>query len=177
MLTAERVREVLNYEPETGIFTWRKKPSRKTVVGSVAGCVGSNGHNKRILMGIDGTRQFGHRVAWLYMTGSFPPPGMVIDHINGDGTDNRWANLRLATHTENQGNRKANKNNSSGVKGVEWLSALGKWRAKIRSAGRNIHLGVFDNKDDAARAYMVAAENKFGEFATSGERVAPGYVK
>jgi hypothetical protein len=167
MLTAERVREVLNYDPETGVFTWRKKTGRKAKIGKAAGVIHSSG---RVFMSIDGHKSFGHRVAWLHVTGEWPPEGMTIDHINGDCSDNRWSNLRLATRRQNQGNRKINKNNSCGVKGVYWVPKSGKWRASIVVNRRNKHIGTFDDKHEAGRAYMAAAERYFGEFACNGER-------
>lgn len=167
MLTAERVREVLNYDPETGVFTWRKKTGRKAKIGKVAGVLHSSG---RVYVGVDGIRNFAHRLAWLHVTGEWPAEGMTIDHINGDPSDNRWCNLRLATRRQNQGNRRTNHNSGSGVKGVEWHPKSGKWRASIRINGRNKHLGVFLDKHDAGRAYMAAAEKKFGEFACDGTR-------
>lgn len=167
MLTAERVREVLNYDPETGVFTWRKNTGRKAKVGKVAGCATCEG---RTAISVDKVKTRCHRLAWLWMTGEFPAEGMTIDHINGDATDNRWSNLRLATKTENQGNRRTNTNNKCGVKGVHWHPQSGKWCARIRVRQRNKHIGLFDDKYEAGRAYMAAAERHFGEFAYDGRR-------
>jgi hypothetical protein len=174
MLTAERVREVLNYDPETGIFTWRKKTGRKAKIGKAAGVIHSSG---RVFMSVDGHKSFGHRIAWLHVTGEWPAEGMTIDHINGDPSDNRWCNLRLATRSQNQANRRPNCNSSSGVKGVEWHPQSGKWRAKIGINRKAHHIGLFTSKEEAGRAYLAEAQKHFGEFATSGERPSPRSAK
>lgn len=89
------------------------------------------------------------------------PPGMTIDHINGNGFDNRRKNLRLATKCQNQANRKA----ESGYKGVCFAKRLNKWRAAIRSENKVYHLGVFENEIDAAKAYDAAAHHLHGKYA------------
>lgn len=169
MLTAERLREVLNYDPETGVFTWIKKTCRKAKIGKVAGTI-TNAKHGRVFMSVDGQRNYAHRFAWLYVKGEWPPPGSEIDHANGDASDNRWINLRLATKTQNRANSVVYKNNKSGIKGVHWHPQSQKWRAAIRFERRTRHIGLFSNKEDAGRAYMAAAERHFGEFACNGRR-------
>ena len=93
------------------------------------------------------------------------PDGMETDHINGDSLDNRRENLRICTHAENLRNRKMNSGNKSGYKGVYWFSQRGKWRAAITLNGKNVHLGLFTDPADAAKAYDKAAQEHFGEFA------------
>lgn len=88
-----------------------------------------------------------------------------VDHVNHNTLDNRRENLRLATVAQNAHNSKIAKNNTSGYKGVSWHSAGRKWCAQIKNKKVKIHLGVFDDKDDAARAYNTAALELFGEFA------------
>lgn len=92
--------------------------------------------------------------------------GEEIDHINNDGLDNRRSiNLRRASHAANQANQKISKANTSGYKGVGWKTDKCKWRAKIKVNQVSLHLGYFDNKEDAARAYDRAARQYFGAFA------------
>lgn len=93
------------------------------------------------------------------------PDGMEVDHINGNGTDNRKENLRVCTHQENIWNGRMRKDNTTGYKGVSWAKDLGKYVAKIRVNGKLVHLGYFVEKEDAAKAYWEAAERFFGEFA------------
>lgn len=90
--------------------------------------------------------------------------GVEVDHINGNGLDCRRSNLRLASRTENMRNMKLPKHNTSGFKGVSWLPS-GRWRAAIRSNRKTMHLGVFENIEEAAHAYDSAARELFGEFA------------
>lgn len=91
------------------------------------------------------------------------PPGMMVDHINGDGLDNRRANLRLVSMSQNQMNRRTLDGCSSRFKGVSWVPAMGRWRAKVGS--KATHLGYFDDQEDAARAYDAAARQLYGEHA------------
>jgi hypothetical protein len=91
------------------------------------------------------------------------PKGMVVDHINGDGLDNRRENLRLCTVAENNKNRRRNSNNTSGYKGVRRDTY--KYKAAIKSENKLIHLGMFSSPEDAARAYDKAAKEIFGKFA------------
>lgn len=110
-----------------------------------------------------------HRLAWLWMTGSFPPG--PLDHENRDATDNRWKNLRLSTPLENMRNRSMQSNNSSGVNGVTWFSRTRKWRAEIKVKGEHKHLGYFADLEDA-KAAREEAELLFG--FSSGHGKPPG---
>lgn len=98
------------------------------------------------------------------------PSGMVVDHINGDGLDNRKANLRVCTPAENLRNRKMHSNNRSGFKGVcfDLSSTVRPWRAKINVNGRRISLGRYSSAEEAHEAYQVAAKQYHGEFARAG---------
>lgn len=93
------------------------------------------------------------------------PPDYEIDHKNGNGLDNRRENLRIATHAQNMSNRKHQRNNTSGFRGVHWMTDRQKWRAQIRHNGAHIHIGVFISAEDGARAYDAKAQELFGEFA------------
>ena len=114
MITIEQLKEVLEYNHDTGVFNWIKRNGPRAKVGDVAGCK-SDGY---IVIKINRKRHPAHRLAYLYMTGNFPEN--LIDHINHIRDDNRWANLRDATNSQNGSNRVKGKNNTSGYKGVRW---------------------------------------------------------
>ena len=158
MLTQELLKEFTEYDPDTGIFRWRKLSGYKGFVGKTIGSVHSCGY---LEARIAGRRCFLHRAAWLYVTGEMP---RYIDHINGDRTDNRWVNLRNATAQQNGANARVGKNNKSGKKGAH-LSERGVWIANIHVNHKTIYLGSFTNKDEAHEAYVQAANKHFGEFA------------
>jgi hypothetical protein len=162
-----RVRELLDYDPETGIFLWKvdRTNGRGHVfraAGSEAGYIAAlNKTNYYRQIMIDGRTYRAHRLAWLYMTGSWPANG--IDHADGDGTNNSWCNLREATRSENGGNSRRRSDNVSGAKGVRL--DRGKWVAQITVAGKICRLGTFNTLEAAAAAYEAAAIERFGEFA------------
>jgi hypothetical protein len=159
-LIAERLREILSYNPETGVFTWLVSTSNRVRVGSVAGTMQNRGYQQ---MTVDNRRYLAHRLVWLYVHGEWPPTD--IDHINGVRNDNRLANLRLATNTQNQANSRKRADNTSGFKGVCWDARDHKWKAHLHVNGRQRHLGYFDCPAAAHRAYLAAAEKLHGEFA------------
>jgi hypothetical protein len=158
-LNAGRLREVLSYDPETGAFTWLVSTARHRRIGDVAGCV-KDGYRQ---IGIDGRRYRAHRLAWLWMTGEWP--SAEIDHINGDPADNRIANLRPATSSQNKANARLRSDNSSKLKGVSYDRQRQKWLARIVLAGRARNLGRFTDPAAAHAAYAEAAAKHFGEFA------------
>lgn len=151
MITQRRLKELLHYDPTTGIFVRRMHVSSNARIGDVAGR-----RRKHIYLqiSIDGVLYLSHRLAWLYMTGDWPKD--QIDHINGIRDDNRWTNLRNATGLENQQNRAACSNNTSGFAGVSWHKCSKKWRACISVAGRQKHLGLFTDCESAFAAYLSA---------------------
>jgi len=157
-----RLRACLNYNPETGVFTWIVSTGPRVHEGDVAGYIDkADGGYSRIR--IDGKMYQAHRLAWFYQTGVWPPH--QIDHINMDRTDNRWANLRIATQTQNMENRGALATNTSGFKGAHWHKHARKWRAQITVNGKKHHLGHRNTREEAAALYAAAAEKHFGEFA------------
>lgn len=157
-LTQDRLRELLHYDPSTGVFTWRVK--RKGVdVGDAAGTKQSG----YLSIMIDYKRHYAHRLAWFYITGDWPP--CQIDHANGDRLDNRFANLRLADRSENQHNRGTPRNNTSGFKCVYWLKNDGVWLARVQKDNRQIHLGRYSTRAEASKAYVDWAKNNLKGFA------------
>jgi hypothetical protein len=160
-LTAERLREVVRYEQETGKFYWLKGNNQKNA-GDEAGSRENTGY---IRVTIDGHRYVAHRLAWLYMTESWPVDR--IDHRNRTRDDNRWENLRQATDSQNKANQKAPKNNMLGVKGVR-LHECGKYIARVCKEGQSVYLGVFDTLEAAKAAYEEKSKEMFGNFARTG---------
>ena len=151
-LTAERLRFLLDYDPETGIFVWKHITSKRVKVGDIAGFADHHGY---ISIGVDGFAHRAHRLAWLYVTGQHP--SKFLDHINGKRTDNRFANLReasFALNSQNQCNTRTN--NTSGFIGVTWCKPLEKWRARISLRGKHLHLGLFETPTEARAAYLAA---------------------
>jgi hypothetical protein len=153
-----RLKELLSYDPDTGEFRWLQSRYRNKV-GTTAGCLYSEGYR---VIALDRKRYLAHRLAWLFMTGVWP--GGEIDHINGNPSDNRFANLREATRQQNGANRRVGSNNKSGFKGVHWHKGDKRWRAQIMVAKRIIHLGSFETPEAAHAAYLIAASEHFGEF-------------
>ena len=160
MVTLEHLREILSYEPSTGLFHWLQRTSRNTRAGQQAGCFDPAGY---ALIRIGGRNYLGHRLAWFYVHGRWPTA--QIDHVNLVKSDNRLSNLREATASQNSGNKRALRNNKCGLKGVRFDPNRKKWRATLYTQGKPRHLGMFLTKEDAHHAYWRAAEASFGEFA------------
>lgn len=159
MLTAERLRELLHYDPVTGVFTWKVTISH-LAAGSVAGSIGPNGY-VRIMIGRRSYKA--HRLAFLYMTGSFPPGD--VDHRDTNKANNKWNNLRPATRSQNVCNGKLRSDSRSGVKGVSWNTSHRKWTAYIQTDGKRRYLGWFETIEEAAEARRIAANDSYQEFA------------
>lgn len=159
-LTPEDLRRLLAYDADTGAFTWLVALSRRIRPGRKAGSLNGNGY---VQIRVFGRIYAAHRLAWLYVHGEWPPE--QIDHMNGDRADNRIANLRPATATQNHANMRRPRDNTSGSKGVYWDKANSKWVANVRIGGKTKYLGRFDRIEDAAAAYKNAAHKYFGEFA------------
>ena len=152
-ITQEYVRTVLNYDQDTGVFTWLTTLSNRACAGREAGSIKSNGYlsiciNKRLF--------HAHRLAFLYMEGSMPIAD--TDHINGIRNDNRWCNLRRVSHAENCRNMGRKRINSSGVTGVHWHRGASKWAAEIKISGRSQYLGLFKEISQAIDARKSAEE-------------------
>lgn len=153
MITQEFIKSVLNYDENTGKFTWIKN-------GKSAGYIQKNGY---VRFNFDNKHYRGHRLAWLYMYGEYPESH--IDHINGNPSDNRICNLRLCTRNQNMQNRKVNKNNKIGIKGVSWNKAINKWHVQIGLNGKVKHIGYFDDLEFAELVSVEARDKYHKEFA------------
>lgn len=155
----EEFKQHVSYDPSTGVFTRLMRTTfSRCKVGAKAGTLNGWGY---IDVGVFGRKFRAHRLAWFYMTGAWP--AKQIDHINGDRSDNRFTNLRLATPTENRANARNRVNSKSGLKGA--FLVRGKWRSQIKKDGVTRSLGVFATAEEAHAAYVAAAKDAFGEFA------------
>ena len=172
VITAEYVRQLLDYHKETGSLIW--KPRAATMfsasetrsaewicknwnarhAGKVAGCVRNDGYCR---IRIDYVLYYGHRVAWLIETGEWPLD--ELDHRFGT-TGDYLENLRPASHAQNMQNRRTSQNNTSGHPGVSWSRLMSKWHAYVGYDSRREHLGFFDVFDDAVAAYLAAKQKR-----------------
>lgn len=157
-LTQSRLRELLDYNRDTGVFTWLQYRSQLARAGSAAGRV--NMTTGYVEIQIDGTRYKAHRLAWLYCHGVMPDK--QIDHINSNRTDNRITNLRVATRSQNQQNTGLTKANKSGRKGVYFRD--GKWLAQAQINGKKYHLGRHKTIDEASRTYEAFCRENYSCF-------------
>ena len=171
MITQATLKELLHYNPDTGVFTWLERPERyfKTVrtgtawndryAGRVAGAHCPQGRTVYRQIEISGAKHYAHRLACLYVHGKLPDN--QIDHIDGNGSNNWITNLRDVTHAENQKNKQIFSNNTSGCTGVGWDRRESMWHAQISISGKNKHLGYFTGVENAIAA-RKSAEIEFG---------------
>lgn len=160
MLTAQRLRELLHYDPLTGVFTRLVRTSNSVQVGDRAGSQMSKGYRQ---VSVDGENHYEHRLAWLHYYGVWPQG--EIDHRDRVRHHNWIENLRDATGTQNQGNQvELRSNNSTGFKGVSYHKKTRRYRAIITKRGKQVALGYFETPEQASKAYQAAALKYFGEF-------------
>lgn len=153
MLKADRVRELLNYNPETGVFT-------KASTNESIGRVGWKGY---VYIDVDGKPYRAHQLAWLHAHGEWPEK--LLDHKDGDKENNRISNLRNATNRQNRFNDKGHPRKNDLPRGVRKNSMNGRFRAEIKINGKSKNLGTFDTPEDASEFYQLAADMLHGEFA------------
>jgi hypothetical protein len=163
-LTQAQALNLLNYNPDTGIFIWANPNYRSNRhPGMVAGSVNAEGCNTiGIRVGEVDHRIKAHRLVWLMHYGHWPLHD--VDHIDGDRNNNKISNLRQATPRQNTFNVGIRTTNNSGYRGVSWHRPLSKWRAQIHTDGRGQHLGYYDTPQEASAAYEQAARRVHGGF-------------
>lgn len=156
-LTQDHLKTLLLYNEKTGIFKWRFNAGRsgRIPAGTIAGSSGKHGHGY-IEITIQGKLRKAHRLAWLYMTGSWPKD--EIDHINRIRHDNRLCNLRESTLQQNLKNKEKYKSNTSGFTGVTWHKRIKMWQARISNDTKRMHLGYFKTPEEASSVYTKAKE-------------------
>lgn len=150
-LTAEHLRSVLHYEPETGIFTRKIGSANQVKAGDIAGSPDGHGY---LQIRLQRRLHQAHRLAWLYIHGSWPTD--QIDHINRNRSDNRIANLRDVSSRQNLQNAGKRSNNTSGCPGVSWYKQNSKWVAQITHNYKHTHLGYFTDIEEAIAARKAA---------------------
>lgn len=143
MLTQERLKELLDYDPETGVFVWKVGKGSRAQAGQRAGCGDGKGYTQ---IKIDKKLYLAHRLVWFYAHGRWPKE--EIDHINRVKNDNRIDNLREVTHQQQQFNK--------GAKGYYWSKWAKKWMARIKLNGKMKYIGYYDTEEEASAAYLAA---------------------
>ena len=160
----KRLKQVIEYNPDTGVFVWKLSTGRRARVGETTGEANPPNYGR---IQIDGTRYVSSRLAWLYVYGEYPK--VLIDHINTDITDNRITNLRLATSSDNTKNANVRKESKTGVKGVTYsTSSIGKFEARIGHGGKNYYLGIFSTVQEAKEVLDKKRQELHGEFLNYG---------
>ena len=150
MLTQAALKSILDYDQDTGAFTWKVRLARRTEIGAVAGTINNRGY---IIITLYGKRYLAHRLAWLHIHGEFPLES--IDHINGNVADNKLSNLRNVTQSANmQNQRNPRSDNTSGFLGVTYSKRNNKWQASIKLHGKNKTIGLYKTAELAHQAYL-----------------------
>jgi hypothetical protein len=167
--TAELIRQLLDYDKDTGIFIWKPRPEEmfqskrqfvvwnKRYADHVAGSKNQDGYTVIV---VDYRIYFAHRLAWLHFYGEEPPS--CLDHIDGDQSNNCISNLRPATPFQNAVNRREHRNNKVGLKGVTYR--FGRYYANIMIGGKQIQIGSYPTAEEAHAAYCKEAVKRDGKF-------------
>ena len=167
-VTQERLKLLLDYDPQTGHFTWKTRTVKthfdviwnKRFSGKRAGHSHKMGY---IVLCVERAKIMAHQAAWAYQSGDMPAGD--IDHVNGIKSDNRICNLRVATRSQNMANTSRRSSNTTGFKGVTMDRRTGRYIAAVHPNGKKRHLGVFDTAEAAHDAYVAGALKYYGEFA------------
>lgn len=157
MITQQELHSRMTYDAVTGVATWLTGTKWK---GRRVGTRNQSGYTQ---VRIDGRSYQLHRLIWLWMTGEWP--ALQVDHRNGIRDDNRWENLRLATHSENQRNKELDARNTSGQTGVCRPAGRTKWQVYINEGGRRKYLGSYATVEEANAVAQSARQAAYGEFA------------
>lgn len=161
-VTQEELREIFDYNEDTGVFTRKVRTAKCNQIGDTVGCINNRGYcviryNTRLYQA--------HRLAWLYVYGEIPTDKQ-IDHVDTDRSNNKITNLRLCTNAQNLKNTPAHKDNTSGFKGVSYVKATGKWKAQIQNpmTGKFEQTYGFLSPQEASEFYKAKAQMYHGEF-------------
>ena len=157
--------DFLDYDPITGEFWWKKRLNANSSLGVPIRNPDKDGY---LRVGFRGHKYRLHRLAWLYVTGEWPKE--LIDHRDCNPANNAFSNLREADKKQNGANQLKRHGTSSNYKGVTWNAQVKKWQSTIKTNGRCVYLGCFEQEEEAAKAYAVAAEKLHGEFLNLGVR-------
>lgn len=163
-MNQDELKDILHYCPDSGVFTWIK-PSKEIRNKDAVGWIDNHGYRS---LRINGKQHKAHRLAFLYMTGTLP--SQHTDHINGIRNDNRWDNIREASHSENMRNKAIKNNNTSGFSGVNWVKSRCRWVATIGVGGKKTTIGYFVNLSDAVKA-RIESEVKYNYHPNHGRTV------
>lgn len=165
MIEAHELKKYLEYDPEKGTLTWlRREVKSKADKSFNTRCSGKSAYSRYQPKGRElyykvvllKKHYYAHRVCWAIHYGEWPKDGMVVDHINGDGSDNRICNLRVVKQSENARNCKLSKNNTSGFNGVWFSNTYGKWVAELKVNRKKRRIGSYKTKGEAVAAMMAA---------------------
>ena len=158
-MNAELAKTIWEYDATTGNLVWKVSSGNGIYAGDKAGTITSSGYRAVAYLR---KKHFVHRLAWLIITGEWPP--INIDHVDGNGLNNEWSNLRLATQSQNLCNTRTRTDNDLGLKGV-CRGHKGKFNAYICMKGKRKNLGTFSTAQEAKAAYDAAAQQWHGKFA------------
>lgn len=159
-ISSNELKELVSYDPDTGVFNWISPTCRCVRIGQKAGAINGSGY---VVISIRCRNYRAHRLAWLYVNGEWPTS--IIDHINGNRSDNRISNLRVVSTFQNSWNKRVQKNNKSGYKGVSYSTREKKWAAQISAHNKIKHLGFFSTPEAAYQKYCEASRTLHGEFS------------